>query len=97
MDAAMTLKLPSALKQAIDETARREGTTAESLATEVLRERFTPEEGSLSVGEDGGTLADRLAYYIGAVDSSEYVADDARRSGSEYGRRLLDRHLEGYP
>lgn len=97
MDATLTLKIPSSLQQAIDEAARNRGTTVESLAAEVLRERFTPEEGSLPVKEDGGTLADRLAYYIGAVDSAEYGAGDARPSGSEYGKRLLNRHLEGYP
>jgi hypothetical protein len=97
MDATLTLTIPSSLQHAIDEAARDRGTTVESLAAEVLRERFTPEEGSPSVEEGGGTLADRLAYYIGAVDSAEYVADVARPSGSEYGKRLLNRHLEGHP
>jgi hypothetical protein len=48
--------------------------------------------------EDGsGTLADQLAYYIGAIDSAEYVRSDAQSSGSGYGKSLLKRHREGYP
>lgn len=97
MDATLTLRIPSSLQQAIDEEARSQGTTVESLAAEVLRERFTPGEHQPSAKDGGGTLADRLAYYIGAVDSAEYLPDEARTSGSGYGKLLLNRHLEGYP
>lgn len=97
MDATLTLRIPPSLQQAIDEEARSQGTTVESLAAEVLRERFTPGERHPSVDDGGGTLADRLAYYIGAIDSAAYVPDGARPSGSEYGKRLLNRHLDGYP
>jgi hypothetical protein len=97
MDATLTLKVPSSLKQAIDEEARSQGTTVESLAAEVLRERFTPREGHMAAGNGGGTMADQLEYYIGAIDGGEYLADDSRPSGSAFGKLLLDRHRNGYP
>jgi hypothetical protein len=97
MDATLTLKIPSSLQQAIDQAARSQGTTVESLAAEVLRERFTPADDQPVVEDGGGTLADQLAYYIGAIDSAEYVPNDARPSGSQYGKSLLKRHREGYP
>lgn len=80
MDATLTLKIPSSLQQAIDEAARSQGTTVESLAAEVLRERFTPAN-NLSGGENGGgTLADLLAEHIGVLDSGELVPGGARMS-----------------
>jgi hypothetical protein len=97
MDATLTLKIPSALQKAIDQEARSQGTTVESLAAEVLRERFAPGESQPVAENGGGTLADRLAYYIGAIDSGEDDPGDARSSRSEYGKLLLDRHRKGYP
>lgn len=97
MDATLTLTVPSSLKQAIDEEARNQGTTVESLAAEVLRRQFTPREGEKDAREGDGTMADRLRYYIGAIDSAEPVPDDARPAGSAFGKLLLDRHRNGYP
>ena len=97
MDATLTLKIPSSLQEAIDQEARNQGTTVESLAAEVLRERFTPVESQPVAENGGGTLADRLAYYIGAIDSAEHDPGDARPARSEYGKLLLERHRKGYP
>lgn len=94
MDATLTLKIPSSLQQAIDEVARSQGTTVESLAAEVLRERFTPADGA-PVGENGaGTLADLLAEHIGVLDSGELVPGGARMSErrKDYADMLLRDH-----
>jgi hypothetical protein len=97
MDATLTLTVPSSLRQAIDEAARSQGTTVESLAAKVLRERFTPGEERAAAENGGGTLADQLEYYIGAIDSAEYASEDTRPSGSAFGKLLLDRHRKRYP
>lgn len=97
MDATLTLTVPSSLKQAIDEEARSQGTTVESLAAEVLRKRFAPHEDEAAARGEDGTMADRLRYYIGAIDGAEPVPDDARPAGSAFGKLLLDRHRNGYP
>lgn len=102
-EATVTIVPPPELQQALDDAARKQGTTAESLAVTLLKGLLLPatesREEEPAIPEDG-SLADRLAYYIGAIDSSEYVRDGAHRSGrtgSEYGKLLLKRHREGYP
>jgi hypothetical protein len=99
MDATITLKLPSALRQAIDAEARREGTTLESLAAQALRERFTPGADQASLEEGGGTLADLLAEHIGVLDSGELIPGGARLSErrAEYADMLMRDHRERRP
>lgn len=99
MDATMTLNLTPALRQAIHEVASREGTTAEFLAAEVLRERFTPSDDQAESEEAGGTLADLLAEHIGVLDSGELVPGGARMSErrKEYADMLLRDHRDRRP
>lgn len=99
MDATLTLRIPPALHQAIDDAARTQGTTVESLAAEVLRERFAPENGQTAAETGGGTLADLLAPYIGVLDSGEVVPGGARLSERrrDYAAMLLRDHREGRP
>jgi hypothetical protein len=95
----VTIIPPPALQQALDEVARKQGTTAESVAVTLLTDLLLPSaEKKQEAGiPAGGSLADRISYYIGAIDSGEYVPNDAQSSGSEYGKSLLKRHREGYP
>jgi hypothetical protein len=98
----VTIIPPPRLQQALDEAARRQGTTAELLAVTLLTGLLLPvaAETEAEVVPEGGSLADQLSYYIGAIDSGEHVAGGARlseRTGSEYGKLLLKRHREGYP
>jgi hypothetical protein len=99
----VTIIPPPQLKQALDEAARKQGTTAESLAVALLSGLLLPS--AVAAAEEpsapeGGSLADQLSYYIGSIDSGEYVPGGARlseRTGSEYGKLLLKRHRESYP
>jgi hypothetical protein len=97
----VTIIPPPQLKQALDEAARQQGTTAESLAVALLSGLLLP---SAAPAEEppgpGESLADQLSYYIGSIDSGEYVPGGARlseRTGTEYGKLLLQRHRKGYP
>jgi hypothetical protein len=95
----VTIVPPPELQHALDEAARKEGTTAESLALTLLSGILLPSpesEEQEPATRVGRSLADRLAYYIGAVDSGESAAAGAH-GGTEYGRLLLKRHREGYP
>lgn len=81
-------------ERALDRAARRQGTTAELLVKSAV-------EPLLASGEEreipeGGSLADQLAYYIGAIDSGDN-APASERTGTAYGKLLLKRHREGYP
>jgi hypothetical protein len=99
----VTIIPPPRLQQALDDAAREQGTTAEELAVTLLSDLLLPSSAATEAEPaipQGRSLADRIAYYIGAVDSGEYAASGARpseRTGTEYGRLLLKRHREGYP
>jgi hypothetical protein len=95
MDSTLTLTVPSSLRQAIDEVARSQGTTVESLAARVLRERFAPaDDHDPVVDDEGGTLADLLAEHVGVLDSGELVPGGARMSErrKDYADMLLRDH-----
>ncbi len=95
----MTIIPPPALQQALDEAARRQGTTPESLAVTLLSDLLLPQGTEEEAIPEGGSLADQLADFIGAIDSGDYVPGGARLSErrAEYGEMLLRRHREGYP
>jgi hypothetical protein len=81
-------------ERALDRAARRQGTTAELLVKSAVEPLLASEEQG-EIPEDG-SLADQLAYYIGAIDSRAY-ASASDRTGTAYGKLLLKRHREGYP
>ena len=94
----MTIPLTPELSQAIGKAAEEQGTTPETLAAEALRARFGRAE-SETASPDTRTLADRLAPYVGVLDSGETPPDGARMSGGRgnYGKMLLERHRNGRP
>jgi hypothetical protein len=97
MTTTMPIPVTPELHQALGRAAEEQGTTPETVAFETLQERFVSEE---QAGSGSRTLADRLARYIGVLDSGEMTPGGARmseRTGSEYGKLLLKRHREGYP
>lgn len=84
-------------EQALGKAARRQGTTPELLVMSAVEMLLAPIEEDATVPE-GGSLADQLSYYIGAVDSAEHAPDGApssRPAGTEFGKLLLERHREG--
>jgi hypothetical protein len=110
VEAQMMIDFTPEQEQALDKAARRQGTTPELLVMSAVERLLAPvdedeEQRTAHHQSDaeipvGGSLADRLAYYIGAIDSGERVPGGARlseRTGVEYGKLLLKRHREGYP
>jgi len=75
----MTIILTSDIENALGEEARKQGTTAQELALQCLRERFvSPENSESTKGQE--TLADFLADHLGVFASSEHVVGGARMS-----------------
>ena len=94
----MIITLPPDIEQALVEHARKQGTTAELLALDSLRERFMP---SLSLDrptEGEGTLADFLGKHIGVLHSSEHIPGGARMSegtGKKFAAGLVKKRQQG--
>lgn len=76
----MTITLTPDLRQALDEQARRLGTTPERIARDCLRDRFIPANTVESNTAESQTLADFLEGYIGVLSSSERIPGGARMS-----------------
>jgi hypothetical protein len=80
----MEITLPPEIEKALKKRARQRGTTPEQLALETLRRQFvdaTPAQGENSTPVEGyANLAEFLAGYIGALDSSEFVPGGAKMS-----------------
>lgn len=98
MTTTMTIPMTPELRQALGRAAKEQGTTPETVAYQTLRERLVaddPQTGAIGPR----TLADRLAPYIGVLDSGETTPGGARMSKrrADYGKMLLQRHREGYP
>ena len=80
-------------ERALDRAARRQGTTAELLVKSAIEPLLASE--AQHENPEGGSLADQLAYYIGAIDSGEHAPSG--RAGTTFGKLLLKRHRDGYP
>lgn len=98
MTSTMTIPMTPELQRALGKVADEQGTTPETVAFETLRERLVADEPQ-AASAGARTLADRLARYIGVLDSGEMTPGGARMSDrtKEYGKMLLERHREGYP
>lgn len=94
----MTIDLTPELEQKLDEEARRQGTTPESLVLTAVRGLLSAAEQTLD-SVPGRSLADRLAPHIGVLDSGELIPGGARLSErrKEYAEMLMRDHLHGRP
>lgn len=75
----MDIKLTPEIESALAKQARRQGTTAERLALDALREKFV-EPTQQEPSQEIETLADFLDGYIGVLHSTEQVPGGARMS-----------------
>lgn len=83
-----SITLPPDLEQAIEERAQQQGTTAELLVVDKLREEFLPTSLATDVSQ-GRTMADFFAGYVGGLHSSEFVPGGAQLS-TDSGRKFTD-------
>jgi hypothetical protein len=94
----MTIELTAELEQMLDDVARRQGTTSESLVLMAVRNIISA-AGQESPKAPARSLADRLAPHIGVLDSGELIPGGARLSErrKEYAEMLMRDHLQGRP
>ena len=94
----MLIKLTPDIEQALDEEARKLGTTPEQLALDSLRERFVRREAPPYPAKKPETLAHFLRGHIGVLHSSEHVPGGARMSessGKKFTAGLVAKHQQG--
>lgn len=94
----MTLDFTPEVWRKLDERARLQGTTPESLVLVAVQQLLSvpePEPESMPAR----SLADRLAPHIGVLDSGELIPGGARLSErrKEYAEMLMRDHLHGRP
>ncbi len=92
----MTLTLTPDLEHALVEQARAQGTTAEVLALDSLRQCFLLRDAQ--VRDEGQTLAEYLQGFVGVLHSSEQVEGGARMSdspGSKFGAGMVHKRDAG--
>ena len=99
----ITITLPSETESALLDEARRLGTTAESLAVEILRERLvhppSPTNDVPSAADEKElSAADFFAGYFGNVDSSEETGQKSYSSvdtGKKFTEIVVEKHRRG--
>lgn len=94
----MTIELSSDLQQALDDAAREQGTTPQTLAAEWLRERLFPAISQAYAATAPRNLAERLGGYVGILDSGEHVPGGAQmseRTGEQFTEILVQRRERG--
>jgi hypothetical protein len=89
----MTITLPPELERVLEQRAQQQGTTPEMLAIDSLAKLYMPP--AVLPAEEGETLADYWADYIGTIDSSEVVPGGANLSENT-GRRFAELMVEKY-
>jgi hypothetical protein len=98
MGVAMQLNLTSEIVHALEEQARRKGTTPEQLALAALREKFviaTPEE----TAPMEGSLADFLGDFVGSLQSDEHISGGAQmseNSGHKFAQGMIKKREMGH-
>lgn len=91
------ITLTSELEKAVTEEATRKGTTAELLTLDVLQQRFLSQPSTKHLA-NGGTLADALGDYIGAVDTRGKHPDGSslsEKTGQRFGQLMAEKHKRG--
>ena len=66
----MTITIPAEIEGPLAEEAKQRGISAERLAVDTLRERFTSPLASPAGNPGSSSLADFLAGYVGLVEGS---------------------------
>lgn len=89
----MTITLTPELEQALEQRARQQGTTPEVLAIDSLTKTYLPRAAFPT--EEGETLANYWADYIGTIDSTEFVPGGANLS-EDTGRKFAELMVEKY-
>lgn len=91
----MKISLTPDIEGPLVELASRQGTTAESLAIEALRQRFACPAREQESSSNQGTLADFLRGHIGTLSSGEHVPGGAAMSescGKKFAEGLRKKH-----
>jgi predicted transcriptional regulator len=94
----VTIELSPDLQQALDDAAREQGTTPQTLAAEWLRERLFPTSSQAYAATGPRNLAERLAGYVGVLDSGEHFPGGAQmseRTGEQFTDILVQRREQG--
>lgn len=92
-----TITLPPEIEETVAQHARRQGTTTELLALDVLRRNFPPVS-EAPEEESGTSLFDLLKDHIGVIHSSEHVpggAQMATDSGRKFAEGMARKRREG--
>lgn len=76
----MTIHFPPDLQKALDQAARRCGTTPESFLETLVRKELSGPAGQEADPAPPGSLAEFLEGYAGVFDSREFVPGGARLS-----------------
>lgn len=94
----MTLDFTPEVRRKLDEKARLQGTTPESLVLAAVQKLLSTAEQELE-STPARSLADRLAPHLGVLDSGELIPGGARLSErrKEYAELLMRDHLQGRP
>ena len=92
-----TITLPPEIEETVAQQARRQGTTTELLALDVLRKTFPP---AIEPPErkSGTSLFDLLSDYIGTIHSGEHIpggAQMATDSGRKFAEGMARKRREG--
>lgn len=93
----ITITLPPKLGEALTERAQEQGTTADILAIDSLEKLYLASEVQ---PEEGQSLADYWADYIGTVDSGETVAGGAnlsRNTGHKFAELMVEKYRQTKP
>lgn len=88
----MTITLPPEIEGPLADEARRQGTTAETLAVEALRKAFVPIE--MEPPTSGESLYDRLAGFIGIIDSGDGTL--SQNCGERFTDILVEKRRQGH-
>jgi hypothetical protein len=99
----MVITLTPEIEQALNELAKKQGTTIEILAVKTLQERLflskpKPLVRKSRTRHPQSTLADFLDGYVGVFDSSELVKGGAQMSkntSKKFGEILLEKRRQG--
>jgi hypothetical protein len=93
----MTIDFSPEVEQQLDDLARRQGTTPESLVRSVVEQLLAPEE-KVQNRPAPGSLAELLEGYAGVFDSREWVPGGARLSentSEKFTDILMEKRAQG--